>query len=122
MCDLCCHRYKYSTGTIVDASVEAECQASFDEGEALLKKGQVSAALQCFTAAADKLPVKTALGGRSRLQKAICLDSLARSKEAYAVYRQIEHHPTIDVAKQAKRMIFGKPTAFTLPWPTSLHL
>ena len=44
--------------------------------------------------------------------QAICLDSLARSKEAYAVYRQIENHPTGEVAKQAKRMIFGESRVF----------
>lgn len=51
------------------------------------------------------MPVKTDLGGRARLQKAICLDSLGQNKEAYAVYSQIERHPSNDVAKQAKRSV-----------------
>lgn len=34
-------------------------------------------------------------GGRSRLQRALCLDSLARTDEAKELYQQIRNHPEV---------------------------
>lgn len=99
-------RFKRDAGTQVDPAVQQACQDAFDQGERLFKDKLVAAALTKYAAAAEGMPVRTDLGGRARLQKAICLDSLGQNKEAYAVYGQIERHPSIDVAKQAKRSVF----------------
>ncbi|KAL0033866.1 hypothetical protein WJX77_008234 [Trebouxia sp. C0004] len=79
-------RFKRDSGTLVDPAVQQACQEAFDE---------------------ELMPLRTELGGKSRLQKAICLDSLGQNKEAFVVYGLIERHPNADVAKVAKRMIFG---------------
>ena len=99
----CACRFKRDAGTQVDPAVQQACEESFAEGERLFKDKLVAAALTKYAAAAELMPIKTSLGGRARLQKAICLDSLGQNKEAYAVYCQIERHPNGDVAKQAKR-------------------
>ena len=83
--------------------MQQACEKAVAEGEQLFRNKLVAAALTKYAAAAELLPVRTDLGGRARLQKAICLDSLGQNKEAYAVYSQIERHPNGDVAKQAKR-------------------
>jgi len=100
-------RFKRDSGTLVDPAVQQACQEAFDEGEQLFKDKLVAAALSKYAVAAELMPLRTELGGRSRLQKAICLDSLGQNKEAFAVYGLIERHPNADVAKVAKRMIFG---------------
>ena len=91
----------------VDPIVLQQCEAAFAEGEELFKNKQIAAALMKYAVAAELTPIKTALGGRARLQQAICLDSLGQNKEAYTVYLIIQTHPLPEVAKQAKRMIFG---------------
>lgn len=100
-------RFKRDSGTLVDPAVQQACQEAFDEGEQLFKNKLVAAALSKYAVAAELMPLRTELGGKSRLQKAICLDSLGQNKEAFAVYGLIERHPNADVAKVAKRMIFG---------------
>ncbi|DBA91728.1 TPA: hypothetical protein ACH3X1_003324 [Trebouxia sp. C0004] len=100
-------RFKRDSGTLVDPAVQQACQEAFDEGEQLFKDKLVAAALSKYTVAAELMPLRTELGGKSRLQKAICLDSLGQNKEAFVVYGLIERHPNADVAKVAKRMIFG---------------
>ena len=101
----CACRFKRDAGTQVDPAVQQACEKSFAEGERLFKDKLVAAALTKYAAAAELMPIKTPLGGRARLQKAICLDSLGQNKEAFAVYCQIERHPSSDVAKQAKRRV-----------------
>lgn len=103
--DLC--RFKRDSGTLVDPAVQQACQQAFEEGEQLFKNKLVAAALSKYAVASELMPLKTELGGKSRLQKAICLDSLGQNKEAFAVYGLLERHPNADVAKVAKRMIFG---------------
>ena len=100
-------RFKRDAGTLVEPAVQQACEDAFNEGEQLFKSKLVAAALSKYSVAAELMPLKTDLGGRARLQKAICLDSLGQNKEAFAVYSLIERHPTAEVAKVAKRMIFG---------------
>lgn len=100
-------RFKRDSGTLVDPAVQQACQQAFEEGEQLFKNKLVAAALGKYAVAAELMPLKTELGGKSRLQKAICLDSLGQNKEAFSVYGLLERHPNADVAKVAKRMIFG---------------
>lgn len=100
-------RFKRDAGTLVEPAVQQACVDAFNEGEQLFKDKLVAAALSKYAVAAELMPLKTDLGGRARLQKAICLDSLGQNKEAFAVYSLIERHPTAEVAKVAKRMIFG---------------
>ena len=103
----CLGRFKRDAGTQVEPAVQQACEQAFDEGEQRFRDKQVAAALTKYAVAAELMPIKTVLGGRARLQKAICLDSLGQNKEAYAVYSLLERHPDATVAKQAKRMIFG---------------
>lgn len=103
---LCC-RYKRDAALTIDPVLLQKSEAAFAEGEELFSNKQIAAALTQYAVAAELMPLKTALGGRARLQQAICLDSLGQNKEAYTIYSLIQTHPTVDVAKQAKQMIFG---------------
>lgn len=68
-------------------------------GTILLNRGNLTAALVIFDEAADLLSCKTNAGGTAHLQKAITLDSLGRSDEALKIYRQLQGHRCLDVAK-----------------------
>ena len=106
-CRLAVCRYKRDAALEIDPAVQQRCEVTFAEGEELFHNKQVAPALLKYAVAAELMPVKTTLGGRARLQQAICLDSLGQNKEAYAVYLVLQTHPLPEVAKQAKRMIFG---------------
>ena len=43
----------------------------------------------------------------ARLQKAIVLDSVGRSGEAKELYTALKSHPHGDLAKRARRLLFG---------------
>ena len=100
-------RFKQQQGTQVNPAVQQACEQSFEEGEECFQDKMVAAALSKYAAAAELMPFKTELGGRARLQQAICLDSLGQNKEAYAIYRLLERHPNAVVGKAAKKMVFG---------------
>lgn len=99
--------YRKASGLVVDPVVEADCSRLYDEGKVLFDRGEIAAALEKFTQGLDLVPIQCRIGGEVALQKAICLDSLGRNKEAYAIYVKIERHNAPGVAKAAKRMIFG---------------
>ena len=82
-------------------------QALYAEGEALFKAGAISAALAKFEASCALVPLRTRPGGLAGLQRAICLDSLGRNEEAYAIYALLQGHSAPGVAKTVKRMMFG---------------
>ena len=50
---------------------------------------------------------RSRVGGMARLQMAITLDSLGRSSEAKSLYTSLKGHPAGDIAKQARRLLFG---------------
>jgi len=99
--------YRKASGLVVDPVVEADCSRLYEEGKVLFDQGEIAAALEKFTQGLDLVPIQCRIGGEVALQKAICLDSLGRNKEAYAIYVRIERHNAPGVAKAAKRMIFG---------------
>jgi hypothetical protein len=51
--------------------------------------------------------LRSELGGRATLQKALALDSLGQNKDAELLYRTIRNHPTGAVAKKAQQLHFG---------------
>lgn len=53
------------------------------------------------------MPVRSKWGGLATLQRAIVLDSLGRHREAEALYKSLQAHPSGSVAKKAKNMLFG---------------
>lgn len=99
-------QYKRAAGLEVDPAAEAQAAALLTTGRELFKEGLISAALAKFSEASALVPLRSRLGGEAALQHAICLDSLGRNQEAYAIYKQLEGHKTAPgVAKQAKRMV-----------------
>mmetsp|Transcript_193 Transcript_193/g.494 ORF Transcript_193/g.494 Transcript_193/m.494 type:complete len:521 (+) Transcript_193:215-1777(+) len=99
--------YKISQGLLIDEATEMRCQELYDRGMALMKAGQLAAAADIFGEMQGLVVLNSSWGGRSRLQRALCLDSLARTDEAKELYQQIRNHPEGAVAKQAKQMMFG---------------
>jgi len=51
--------------------------------------------MQIFQEIEEKAAVKSDWGGRSRLQRALCLDSLGRLEEAGQIYKLIRNHPQV---------------------------
>lgn len=106
--------YRKQMGLEIDPEIEAQAQKLFEDGEALFKAGRISAALDKFSTAADLVPLRSRIGGQVNLQKAICLDSLGRNDDAYAIYTKLEGHNAPGVAKATKRMLFGFKAAKNL--------
>ena len=71
------------------------------------QEGRLNEAAELFGEVEEKVVLKSEWGGRSRLQRALCLDSLGRTEEAGQLYKLIRNHPQVDVAKRAKQMMFG---------------
>jgi hypothetical protein len=57
--------------------------------------GQLAVAADVFAEIQELVVLKSSWGGRSRLQRALCLDSLARTDEAKELYQQIRNHPEV---------------------------
>lgn len=106
--------YRKAAGLEVDPASEHAAAALVVAGEALFREGLISAAVPKFQEAADLMPLRTRVGGEARLRHAICLDSLGRNEDAYAIYKQLKSHSAPGVAKQANRMLFGFKAAQTL--------
>lgn len=106
--------YRRSIGLEIDPEVEAEATALYEVGESEFKAGRVTVALDRFSAAAELVPLRSKIGGMASLQKAICLDSLGKNREAYGIYKSLKGHTAPGVAKSAKRMLFGFTAAENL--------
>jgi hypothetical protein len=72
-----------------------------------MREGALGEAAAEFGKAADLLPARSAVGGRARLQRAICLDSMGKRDEAFMLYKSVEGHPLDSIGKETKRMLFG---------------
>ena len=94
-------------GLVVDPRDEAEATRLVSVGNELMRKGALIEAAEEFTKASELLNARSAVGGRARLQKAICLDSLGKRDEAFALYKSVEGHPLDSIGKETKRMLFG---------------
>eukprot|EP00191_Tetraselmis_sp_GSL018_P008663 CAMPEP_0177600210 /NCGR_PEP_ID=MMETSP0419_2-20121207/13479_1 /TAXON_ID=582737 /ORGANISM="Tetraselmis sp., Strain GSL018" /LENGTH=433 /DNA_ID=CAMNT_0019093143 /DNA_START=329 /DNA_END=1630 /DNA_ORIENTATION=- len=99
--------YRMSQGLVIDEETEAECRGLYERGLATMKAGRLQEAAELFEAAESKVVLKSSWGGRCRLQRALCYDSMALTDEARALYKQISNHPEAEVAKRAKQMMFG---------------
>jgi len=99
--------YRKKVGLVVDPRDEIEATRLVSVGNELMRRGALQEAADEFTKAADLLPSRSAVGGRARLQKAICLDSLGKRDEAFALYKSVEGHPLDSIGKETKRMLFG---------------
>jgi tetratricopeptide (TPR) repeat protein len=106
--------YRKSIGLEIDPEVEREAENLFEAGERDFQAGRISQALSCFHRATELVPLRSKIGGRAALQKAICLDSLGKNSEAYPIYKSLEGHSAPGVAKAAKRMLFGFKAAENL--------
>lgn len=106
--------YRKSMGLEIDPEVESQATSLVEEGDVLFKNGLISAALVKYSEATSMVPLRSKLGGRANLQKAICLDSLGRNSDAYTIYKSLEGHTAPGVAKASKRMLFGFKAAENL--------
>ena len=64
----------------MDPAAAAQAQLEYDKGQQLFDQKDLAAALPLFAAAAVLVPARSGIGGKARLQQAICLDSLARGE------------------------------------------
>ena len=78
-------------------------------------------------AAEGMVGLRSRVGGVARLQKAIVLDSVGRSSEAKELYTALKGHPHGDLAKRARRLLFGFQVRTRPAWtpqspPTAQYL
>lgn len=99
--------YRKKVGLVVDPRDEAEATRLVAAGNELMRTGALLEAAAEFEKAAALLPARSAVGGRARLQRAICLDSMGKRDEAFALYKSVEGHPLDSIGKETKRMLFG---------------
>ena len=99
--------YRKKVGLVVDPRDEAEATRLVAAGNELMRAGALAEAAAEFEGAAALLPARSAVGGRARLQRAICLDSMGKRDEAFALYKSVEGHPLDSIGKETKRMLFG---------------
>ncbi|KAF6250505.1 hypothetical protein COO60DRAFT_1646775 [Scenedesmus sp. NREL 46B-D3] len=104
---------RFKAATFVDSLSDEElaaAQQGFDRGMALFKRGALQDALALFDEALPgrgKVPLKSKLGGLSTLQAAVCYDTLGNARQAEALYKRIQGHPTTEVSRKAKALVFG---------------
>lgn len=55
----------------------------------------------------DAVPLKTRVGGLATLQAAICLDTLGDGASAQVLYRRLRGHPSGEVGRRARHLVFG---------------
>ncbi|WIA36072.1 hypothetical protein OEZ86_007427 [Tetradesmus obliquus] len=101
---------RYKAATFTDSLSEEELKAAqktFDEASVLFKRGALQQALVLFDEVRAKVPLKSRLGGMSTLQAAVCYDTLGNARQAEALYKRIGGHPTSEVSRKAKALVFG---------------
>lgn len=76
-------------------------------GSALLDSGKLASALLLFEEASKLVPLKSHIGGKANLQRAITMDSMGRHAEAKSLYQQLKGHRCSEVARSARSMSFG---------------
>jgi len=67
-------------GLVIDAAATAAAEAALAAGAEQMSAGRLEAALAQFGAAAAGVPLRSRLGGEASLQRAICLDSMVRTR------------------------------------------
>ena len=100
--------YRKLAGLDIDPADEASAKVALDEGTQLLNAGTLEAAASKFADAATLMPPRTLIGGLARMNQGICLDSLGRTEEAFALYKSVQSHPNATVAKPVSRLMFGR--------------
>jgi hypothetical protein len=108
-------QFKAANG--LDSLDPAEVAAAEDEyaaGMRLLRRGDLAAASEVLGSAAGRLPRRSRTAGLASLNQAIADDSLGRRDAAYSAYKRLALHPTGEVAKKAKQMLFGFAAAKNL--------
>lgn len=69
--------------------------------------GKLKESLTLYVQVMEKLPFQSKLHGLAALQWSICQDSLSRSNEARVMYEKLQSHPSPDVSKKARQLVFS---------------
>ncbi|KAH7353062.1 hypothetical protein KP509_19G077100 [Ceratopteris richardii] len=120
--------YYKKAGLDIDPKIKAECTELLKHGTEMFERGYIQDAIQQFEEVMQRLPYQNELHGLAALQKALCLDSSNRFKEAKELYEKIASHPNVNVRKKAKQLLFGFQAMDNLnvslgsQWDTSAYL
>ncbi|XP_002973676.2 uncharacterized protein LOC9642587 [Selaginella moellendorffii] len=99
--------YRRKMGLDIDPRVSSECQEIMSKAEGLLKSGKLRDAVQNFEIVMEKMVFQSELHGQAALSKALCLESMNRSREARVIYDKLVSHSSQSVKKRAKQLIFS---------------
>lgn len=99
--------YRKKIGLDVEPEIKANCLKALEDGNDLMKKGEMRSALIFFEKVMEQMPFQSELHGTAALQWALCLDSMNRFQEARSMYEKIVSHPNVSVRKKAKQLLFG---------------
>eukprot|EP00271_Cylindrocystis_brebissonii_P021813 TRINITY_DN8034_c0_g1_i1.p1 TRINITY_DN8034_c0_g1~~TRINITY_DN8034_c0_g1_i1.p1 ORF type:complete len:559 (-),score=84.98 TRINITY_DN8034_c0_g1_i1:254-1930(-) len=106
--------YRRLSGLDIDPKIQAECKEAMEAGQAFMDRGRLREALLEFESIVEKTVFKSEVHGSALLQKAVCLDSMARSEEARELYEKLQGHPAVGVRKKARQLLFGFQAAENL--------
>ena len=101
-----------SQGLDMTEEESSEAGMTLAEGVALFDAGALERAAEKFRRCSELpgAPFRSEVGGEARLQLALCLDSLGDPRSAEEVkelYTQCSRHPSSNVSKRAKRLLWG---------------
>ncbi|KAK6163026.1 hypothetical protein DH2020_002867 [Rehmannia glutinosa] len=99
--------YKTRIGLNIDPKLKSECEKALKDGDSLMDRGQLEAALPFYEIVMEKLPFQSEIHGLAALQWSICQDSLTRRNEARVMYEKLQSHPSPKVSKKARQFVFG---------------
>eukprot|EP00897_Mesotaenium_endlicherianum_P000994 jgi/Mesen1/10896/ME000095S10232 len=99
--------YRIASGMDIDPQLKAACDKALKAGGEYMEWGNLRDALEQFEIVVSQTKFRSELHGKAALQKAVCLDSLARSEEAKELYERLVTHPNDSVRRKARQLIFG---------------
>ncbi|GBF88088.1 hypothetical protein Rsub_00800 [Raphidocelis subcapitata] len=100
--------YKRKAGlTALDPEVLAAADRDYQAAVKLMGTGAIAEALAAFNEVRESVPLKTRIGGLATLQAAICYDTLGDETQAQGLYRRLKGHPSGEVGRKARHLVFG---------------
>jgi tetratricopeptide (TPR) repeat protein len=100
-------QYREKMGLDIDPELEVEAEREYSEGMRLFESGSLREAYAYFQKALDLVPIRTAVGGKATLQKAVILDSTGESEAAKKLYKNLRGHAVAAVARKARQLSYG---------------
>jgi tetratricopeptide (TPR) repeat protein len=85
---------------------QEEFQQQYQAGQNAFKRGQYRSSVAYLEQATQLVPLNTRLGGEVQLWLVSAYEGMGQVKEAIALCRQLTRHPSLEVRKQSKQLLY----------------